>query len=60
MTNEERIRGVENAAISFSNILEAKSGQYARDLNDNIRLWGGQIHEWMEDVADHRNDEEQG
>ena len=55
---EERIRGVEDAVIQLSNILEAKSGSYARDLNENIRLWGGQIHHWMASVAGNQNDDE--
>jgi hypothetical protein len=46
MTNDERIRGLEDAVTRLSNIVEHRLGAYAADLNQAVRDEGELIHGW--------------
>jgi hypothetical protein len=56
MTNEERIRGLEDAVMNLSNILEARGGAYGRELSGNVPIYGAQIHQWVAAVRAHRDE----
>jgi RecA-family ATPase len=58
MTNEERIRGVEDAVIVLTSLLEAKGGPFVRDVNPSVSGSGALIHLWMASVKAHRADEQ--
>jgi hypothetical protein len=58
MTNEERIRGVEDAVILLTNILEAKSGSFVRDVSSSVSGPGERLHQWMASVKAHRSSEQ--
>jgi hypothetical protein len=53
--DEERIRGLEDAVINLSRILELKSGYYANErMNPEITTKGAEIHRWAQSVEDRR------
>ena len=53
MTNEERIRGLEDAVLNLSRILELKSGFYADEqMNPEFADNGAEIHCWAKSVVD--------
>jgi hypothetical protein len=58
MTNEERIRGVEDAVILLTHVLEEKTGPFVRDVNPTVSGSGALIHLWMASVKAHRADEQ--
>jgi hypothetical protein len=53
MTIEERIRGLEDAVINLSNILEADE-LHAMAVNETIRQQGAELYRWMDSVRAHR------
>ena len=55
MTNEERIRGIEDAVIHLSDILEARLGPYGRDQHLAVPGYGKQIHQWVASVNARRS-----
>ena len=55
MTNEERIREVEDAVILLTNIMEAKSGPFVKDVNPSVSGSGALIHLWMASVNARRS-----
>jgi hypothetical protein len=58
MTNEERIRGVEDAVILLSNISEARFGPFSLDQCRGVPGYGERIHDWMSAVNAHRASDE--
>jgi hypothetical protein len=53
MTIEERIRGLEDAVINLSNILEADE-RHEMAVNPTIRQQGAELYRWMDSVRAHR------
>lgn len=55
MTHEERIRGLEDAVVNLSRIVELKVGRYALEkLKPEIAVKGEEIHAWARSVQEHR------
>jgi hypothetical protein len=54
MTNDERIKGLEDAVTRLSNIVEHRLGAYANDLNQAVRDEGDLIHGWARAAQEHR------
>ena len=54
MTNEERIRGLEDAVILLSNIDQARFGAYAKDQCQGVPRYGAQVRKWIGKVNAHR------
>jgi hypothetical protein len=54
MTNDERIKGLEDALTRLSNIVEHRLGAYADDRNQVVRDEGDLIHGWARAAQEHR------
>jgi hypothetical protein len=54
MTNDERIKGLEDAVASLSNIVEHRLGAYGDDLNQAVQDEGELIHGWARAAQEHR------
>ena len=54
MTNEERIKGLEDAVILLSKIDQARLGPYAADRCAGVPVYGSQINDWIRSVQEHQ------
>jgi hypothetical protein len=58
MTDEERIRGLEDAVMNLNKIVRLRTGAYEIEQGQpEIRRMGEVIHRWIESVLAHREAE---
>ena len=55
MTNDECIKGLEDALTRLSNIVEHRLGAYSDDTNQAVRDEGQLIHGWVRAAQEHRS-----